>query len=54
MLELLMNGELRLSRAWKLGTVIVPFLACAGLLMFLKYARWKEKRNKHQDDDFSR
>lgn len=51
MLELLLNGELRPSRAWKMAISIAPFLACAGLVMFLKYARWNERRAKQYKDD---
>lgn len=44
MIELLMNGELRPSRAWKLATVIIPIFAVVALVLFVKYSRWNEKR----------
>lgn len=53
MLELLMNGEIRLSRALKLATVIVPVVLGVMVVLFVKYSVWRERRNRHGKDDFS-
>lgn len=48
-----MNGEIRLSRALKLATVIVPVVLGAMVVLFVKYSVWRERRNRHSKDDFS-
>ena len=50
MISMLISGELRLSRIFKL-VVAAPMLLFLVVLAFILYGRWKEKRGGRATDD---
>lgn len=48
---MLISGELRLSRVFKLAAVAIPVLLFLIALSFVLYGRWKDKRSRCAADD---
>lgn len=44
MLSMLLTGEIRPHRAWKLAVAMIPVIFALIALAFIAHARWKEKR----------
>lgn len=51
MISMLISGELRLSRIFKLVVAAIPMLLFLVVLAFILYGRWKEKRGDRATDD---
>ena len=51
MISMLISGELRPSRIFKLVVAAIPMLLFLVVLAFILYGRWKEKRGGRATDD---
>ncbi len=44
MLSMLLTGEIRPHRAWKLAVTMIPVIFVLIALAFIAHGRWKERR----------
>ncbi|EOW8879023.1 hypothetical protein ACVPDB_004494 [Escherichia coli] len=51
MLSMLLTGEIRPHRAWKLAVAMIPVIFVLIALAFIAHARWKEKRTGRKNGE---
>lgn len=51
MLSMLLTGEIRPHRAWKLIVTMIPVMFVLIALAFIAHGRWKEKRAGRKNDE---